>query len=51
MKNLTHPPEDWHKDGEDTVDGANEGDNRENHKPCQKKVKLVINVLSSTNQK
>ena len=51
MQNLTHPPKDWHKDGEDTVDGTDKGDNRENHKPCQKKVKLVINVLSSTNQK
>ena len=39
------------RDGEDPIDGANDGDNRENHKPCQKKVKLVINVLSSTNQK
>ena len=33
MQNLTHPPKDWHKDGEDTVDGTDKGDNRENHKP------------------
>ena len=48
MKNLTHPPEDWHKDGEDTVDGAKEGDNREYNEPGHD---WVNHVLLSTHQK